>query len=349
MGKTIDDRASINQQRIEKLSLDELFQSCSEVKSYFEEHGIEPLSESMSLQAVTDSLTDHWLRDHGMERGQIIADIGKICNTKPSAPEFCGDEIRQIKVRSGYDKMGMAERFSVSFQKGETVCICGRTGSGKTRLLEDVEYIACGDSPTGRVVEVNGAVPTEEQRFFLESRLCARLSQSMNFVLELSCHDFITMHARCRNRSLSDEDICNLEKEIMDCANSLAGEKFHPDMMITELSGGQSRALMIADLAHISNAQVILIDEPENAGIDRDDILDLLSSKGKIVLVSTHDPLIALSCKKRIVIKNGGIEAIIERTEAEEQLLAVLKKRDNELKEIRNLLREGKYADEKYV
>ncbi len=349
MGKIIDDSAFMNQEITEMMPLYELFQSCSGVKSYFEEHGIEPLSESMSLQAVTDSLTDHWLRDHGLERGQIIADIRGICHTKSSVPEFCDDEIRQIKVRGGYDKEGRAERFSVSFQRGETVCICGPTGSGKTRLLEDVEYIACGDSPTGRVIEVNGTVPTEEQRFFLESRLCARLSQSMNFVLELSCHDFITMHARCRNSSMSDEDICNLEKEIMDCANSLAGEKFHLDMMITELSGGQSRALMIADLAYISNAQVILIDEPENAGIDRDDILALLSSKGKIVLVSTHDPLIALSCKKRIVIKNGGIEAILERTETEKQLLAVLRQRDNELKEIRNLLREGKRADEKYV
>ena len=110
----------------------------------------------------------------------------------------------------------------------------------------------------------------------------------------------------------------------------------------TQLSGGQSRALMISDIALISDSPVVLIDEPENAGIDKDKILNLLSSKGKIVLVSTHDPIIALSCPKRIVIKNGAVSSILEQTDKEKNLLAELKKYDENMTEARNLIREGK-------
>ena len=87
----------------------------------------------------------------------------------------------------------------------------------------------------------------------------------------------------------------------------LAGENFAPETAVTALSGGQSRALMIADTAVLSSSPIVLIDEIENAGIDRKKALDLLISQDKIVLMATHDPLLALMADKRIVIKNGGI------------------------------------------
>jgi ABC-type lipoprotein export system ATPase subunit len=164
----------------------------------------------------------------------------------------------------------------------------------------------------------------------------------MNFVLELSCEEFIRLHARCRGKKLTESDDASLCREVMECANSLAGERFSKDTVITQLSGGQSRALMIADIACISDSPVVLIDEPENAGIDRDDILKLLSDRGKIVLVSTHDPLIALSCSRRIIIKNGGIAEILDRTQQEKMLLNTLRERDRVLKAVRECIRSGR-------
>ena len=68
-------------------------------------------------------------------------------------------------------------------------------------------------------------------------------------------------------------------------------EKFSPDFSITQLSGGQTRALMIADTALLGAAPIVLIDEIENAGVDRKRALDLLVSEDKIVFISTHDPI----------------------------------------------------------
>ena len=114
--------------------------------------------------------------------------------------------------------------------------------------------------------------------------------------------------------------------------------------MITALSGGQSRALMIADIAWLSKAPVVLIDEPENAGIDKDAILKILGEREKMVLISTHDPVTALSCQKRIIIENGGIRKILERTKEEQVLLEELKEQDARLKQIRALIRGGENA-----
>jgi ABC-type lipoprotein export system ATPase subunit len=124
-------------------------------------------------------------------------------------------------------------------------------------------------------------------------------------------------------------------------ANSLAGEKFTLDTKVTQLSGGQSRSLMIADTALLSLSPIILIDELENAGIDRREAIKLLVGNEKIVLMSTHDPLLALRADKRIVIRNGGIAKVIETTAEEEWTLHRIEAIDSVLLDIRNQLRGG--------
>jgi len=131
--------------------------------------------------------------------------------------------------------------------------------------------------------------------------------------------------------------ICWFRKQ----ANELAGEPFDPDTPVTSLSGGQSRALMIADMAILSKSPIALIDEIENAGIDRKKALDLLVQEEKIILMATHDPILALMGDRRLVIKNGGIDKIIESSQAERKNLTSLEELDNKLLALRNRIRTG--------
>jgi ABC-type lipoprotein export system ATPase subunit len=137
-----------------------------------------------------------------------------------------------------------------------------------------------------------------------------------------------------------------LIKRIIDAANELAGEKFLPETPITSLSGGQSRALMIADTALLSQSPVVLIDEIENAGIDRKKALKILTGEDKIVLMATHDPILALMADQRIVIKNGGIHKIIQTTEGEKAMLKQLEMADQKLQNLRARLRGGEVLAE---
>ena len=63
---------------------------------------------------------------------------------------------------------------------------------------------------------------------------------------------------------MENNDKDNIVKKIILEANKLAGEEFLADVAVTSLSGGQSRALMIADVAFLSSSPIVLIDEIEN-------------------------------------------------------------------------------------
>lgn len=147
----------------------------------------------------------------------------------------------------------------------------------------------------------------------------------------------LELHARSR----MVEDIDQTVDKIIEEANKLAGEQFKMDTQITALSGGQSRALMIADTAILSSSPIVLIDEIENAGIDRKKALELLVSSDKIVLMATHDPTLALLADRRIVIQNGGIFKIIETSPEEKEKLSELEEMDRKIQEMRRALRYG--------
>lgn len=69
--------------------------------------------------------------------------------------------------------------------------------------------------------------------------------------------------------------------------------------------------------------------------------MNLLASKDKIVLISTHDPLLALSADKRIVIRGGGIHKVIEKTAEERESLVRIEALDEVLMGVRRRLRKG--------
>ncbi len=253
------------------------------------------------------------------------------------------DEVTSITIYPGTDKSGDPEGFDkLELKTGQIISIVGPTGSGKSRLLADIEWVAQNDTPTNRTIFVNDEVPESKWRFSISDKLVAQLSQNMNFVMDLSVEEFVRLHAESRML----EDIDTVVTRIIDKGNDLAGEKFHRDTPITSLSGGQSRALMIADTAVLSRSPVILIDEIENAGIDRKRALDLLLSEDKIVLMATHDPVLALLADKRLVIQNGGISKVIETTEEERSILVELEVLDARTNHLRNLLRNGERLHE---
>ena len=240
------------------------------------------------------------------------------CWTPRTAPAAAKQAIHTLTILGGHGKDGEREHEAMVVKAGEIVCIVGPTGSGKSRLLADVECLAQGDTPSGRHILLNDALPTADQRFAPDCKLVAQLSQNMNFVVDLKVGAFLAMHAACRQVDPQSD----VTERIIAIANTLAGERFGPDVPLTQLSGGQARALMIADAALLSASPIVLIDEIENAGINRRQALDLLVSKDKIVLVSTHDPLLALLGNRRVIVRHGRIADVIATSEAEKDRAA---------------------------
>lgn len=244
---------------------------------------------------------------------------------------------RTIELTAGRDKSGRREAAGVRFRPGEITALMGPTGSGKSRFLSDIESLATGDTPTGRRLLMDGREPNADRRFELQGRLVAQLAQNMNFVLDMKVCDFLLTHAKSREVA---DPIAAVER-VLAAANSLAGEPFSPETQLTQLSGGQSRALMIADTALLSRSPVLLIDEIENAGVDKRKALDLLLESDKIIVIATHDPVLALSADRRLVFEHGAVRHIQSRTDGEAALLARLSGMEQELARVRTCLRLG--------
>ncbi|MHC1684537.1 MAG: ATP-binding cassette domain-containing protein [Clostridiaceae bacterium] len=311
------------------------------IEDFFNQLGITKLDKTKSCREIAENLSEEFLEDRALSKYDILNNFGLFLENMNILNNNKDFSVESISIIGGNDKSGNKEEVNLTLKKGEVICIVGPTGSGKSRLLEDIESLAQQDTPTNRQILINNNVPSEEVRFSMQNKLVAQLSQNMNFVMDLTVKEFITIHAESR----MIENIDNIVASIIECANDLAGEKFTLETPVTQLSGGQSRALMIADTALLSSSPIVLIDEIENAGVDRKKSLELLVKKEKIVLLSTHDPILALLGSKRLVIKNGGINKIINTSGKEIENLELLEIIDCKILHLRDQLRKGKTID----
>lgn len=325
---------------IEKLKIADILEKYPFVESYFEENKLDVVGfEDKTFIEFLDHFSLEEVEDMALDLNKMTIDLVEYIKQMKS---FLGIEdantVDVLTIIPGQDKSGNKEGFDrLDIKKSEMIAIVGPTGSGKSRLLADIEWTAQCDTPTKRTIMINGEYPDKKWRFSSNNKLVAQLSQNMNFVMDLSVRDFLELHARSR----MVEDIDQTVDKIIEEANKLAGEQFKMDNQITALSGGQSRALMIADTAILSSSPIVLIDEIENAGIDRKKALELLVSSDKIVLMATHDPTLALLADRRIVIQNGGIFKIIETSQEEKEKLSELEEMDRKIQEMRRALRYG--------
>lgn len=249
------------------------------------------------------------------------------------------EEIRKITILPGIDKSGKRENFErIDIEKGQAIAIVGNTGAGKSQLLYDIERLAQEDTKSHRLFLVNDQKPDQEIRFNPKRKLIASLAQSMNFLTDISVKKFLKLHLESRGK-VADERIFD---QIIQEANEITGEAISPEMNLLSLSGGQSRALMISDVANISDSPIILIDEIENAGIKKEKAIEILVKEGKIILMVTHDPSLALTTNKRIIIKNGGIVKILNTTEKEKGIAHYLNWIEGYNLSIRDQIRQGK-------
>ena len=322
---------------IEKMKLREIFEKQPVAKDFFDSIGIEIIDDNLTLNEYVEKVDEEKLEDLGLSKDFILENFKEFLSNLSNIESSQLQRVKSITIIGGYNKLGEKEDIEIEIKAGEIISIVGPTGSGKSRLLADIEWMAQGDTPTKRKILLNGEVPDKDLRFSSEFKLVAQLSQNMNFVIDLSVREFLLLHAESRFVQNKEEIV----ERVIEKANQLAGESFTGDTPLTSLSGGQSRALMIADTAILSKSPIILIDEIENAGIDRKKALDLLVEEQKIVLMATHDPILALMGDKRFVISHGGIVKILETTEEEKKLLSKLEELDRTLLEYRNRLRFG--------
>jgi ABC-type lipoprotein export system ATPase subunit len=252
--------------------------------------------------------------------------------------------LERVSILGGHGKTGEPEPvLQVELKMGDVVSIVGPTGSGKTTLINDIELFADGSTPTRRSILIDGKRPPAEYRDDPSHNPIALITQHTNFLSDLPVDKFLSIHALVRNPDGKPAD--SMVTRTLDFANQLTGEPIVPECRMTELSGGQTRALLIADAAVISDAPIVLLDEIENAGINRKRALELLRQSRKIYVFVTHEPYVSLLSDFRVVMRNGAMVKILYTSEEEQRLSQSLGKVEGHLSALRNKMRQGEHLN----
>ena len=317
------------------IPLRELIQKEPMFGDFLNSFNINGTNEKRSFIDVIDSMPSYYWEDSSVSRHELLGLF--VDFSKGIENALLNDTIKKVEILPGIDKDGNAEPCGLELYPGEVTCIVGPTGSGKSRLLADIEWLANADTPTKRKVLINDKAADNNIINAYGGKLIAQITQNMNFVLDMDVNSFLLLHAQSRYVENAEDKV----QEVISMANELSGERFSPQTPVTFLSGGQSRALMIADVACIGHAPVVLIDEIENAGVDKKKALNLLVSNEKIVIMATHDPMLILLADKRVVIKNGGMSKILVTNDHERSFFHKLEEIDETMQMTRNFFRSG--------
>lgn len=205
-------------------------------------------------------------------------------------------EMEALSFRYKKTKKGI-ENINLELHRGEVLSLLGENGVGKTTLCRVISGLLKEDA--GKVRYRGKTVNCGDR-----NQLCYFVMQDADYQLY---SDSVTGEL-----ALGKKVTEKLKREIAESLEifrltELKGR--HP----ASLSGGEKQRVTLA-AAYCSNAEVYILDEP-TSGMDGEGLqtmirwVKLLSEKGKIVLIITHDPLLAKATSHTCIYLTGGRQA----------------------------------------
>ena len=181
--------------------------------------------------------------------------------------------------------------FEMKLEKGETACIVGQSGCGKTSLLNAV----MGFVPLYEGTIKVGGTLLDKSTIDLVRRQIAWIPQELALPFEW-VKEMVSLPFELKvNRSVPFS-----EERLFMCFDELGLEHELYFKIVNEVSGGQRQRIMLA-VAALLNKPLIVIDEPTSA-LDTgstDKVLAFFrrqAEKGAAVLAVSHDKDFASGC-----------------------------------------------------
>ena len=213
-------------------------------------------------------------------------------------------DITKIYKTGDFEQKAL-DKINISFRENEFVSILGRSGGGKTTLLNIIGGL---DKYTSGDLLIDG----KSTKNFRDSDWDYYRNVSVGFIFQsynLISHQTILSNVELA-LTLSGVKKEDRKKRAIEALDKV-GLKDHIYKKPAELSGGQMQRVAIAR-ALVNNPEIVLADEPTGA-LDTNtskQIMDLLKeiAKDRLVIMVTHNPELAEKYSTRIVkIRDGQI------------------------------------------
>lgn len=203
----------------------------------------------------------------------------------------------------GQKEISVLKDISFSINNGEKVALLGKSGSGKSTILNLLSGILKPDS--GNII-VNGKDITalsSDDLSTLRNQEIGIIFQQFHLVPYLTSFENVCLPFEIRKDSYDQEFITKL----LSLVEMSARAEHYPDT----LSGGEKQRVAIARCLAISPS-IILADEPsgsldEETGQKVMDLLFKLELENQSLLLITHDKELASRCDRILVLEDGHL------------------------------------------
>lgn len=207
--------------------------------------------------------------------------------------------------KRGSEVIRALDGVSLDIDKGEFVAVVGRSGSGKTTMLDLMGLLL---RPTSGTLYIDGVDTTtlgDRQLAQMRARRVGFVFQEYNLLSGLNVLENVMLPLRYvkdgktgRSRAVELVERVGLSDRL----------RHRP----TELSGGQAQRVAIAR-AMVNSPSLILLDEPTGA-VDTEtaqqliDLLKRLNQEDQVtIVIVTHDLDIAKQATRQIRLKDGKV------------------------------------------
>jgi lipoprotein-releasing system ATP-binding protein len=189
---------------------------------------------------------------------------------------------------------------SLDVVAGESIAITGRSGEGKTTLLNILGLLEPFDSGQ---ISIDGKAVTNVHDF--RNKHMGFIFQAFNLLEDFTALENVLMPAKIARKSTSRQQGLNLLK--------LVDLEHRADFPAKLLSGGERQRVAIAR-ALCNNPDILFADEPSgnldkvNADAVATLLFDLVKSQNKTLILVTHDESLANQCSRKFVLEQGQLK-----------------------------------------
>lgn len=197
-------------------------------------------------------------------------------------------------------KLDILRGIDVDIYPGDSVAIMGRSGEGKSTLLQILGTL---ETPTDGSLNIQGK---NAYRYTdsIRNQHIGFVFQSFHLLEDFTALENVQMPARIGRKSVKDTS-----SQALDLLEKV-GLKDRAHHFAKQLSGGERQRISIAR-AFFNNPSLILADEP-TGNLDKTTameiqnlLLNFAHQSNKALLLVTHDPQLAAQCKRQYTLEEG--------------------------------------------
>lgn len=195
---------------------------------------------------------------------------------------------------------------SLQIQAGESVAIVGRSGEGKSTLLQILGTL---EDPCDGSLYIEGQKVSKSNSTYLRNVKIGFVFQSFHLLEDYTAIENVLMPARIGRQPTGLGSYAERRAHFLLEKVGLSHRAyFHTKL----LSGGEKQRVALAR-AMCNDPSIILADEPsgnldsETALMIHHILLDFAKEKGKALLLVTHDRALAGLCSQQYELRHGSL------------------------------------------